>query len=141
MLKLDTWIEGYLSYLKQVRKISSGTIVDMRCTFRNVSRYIKDHFPEKKLWKLELEEFLQWVENEREKNRSTGTIAKDISHIRGLLEYSWRSGRTSRNVLDGFNLQDKKEPKIPPRALSMDEVEVLIKPIVLHFFNGLRSSY
>ncbi len=42
---------------------------------------------------------------ERQQGRTDSCLAKYLSHLRGLLDYAWRSGRSERNVLDGFSLQ------------------------------------
>jgi integrase/recombinase XerD len=52
-------------------------------------------------------------------------LAKYVSHVRGLLEYAWRSGRAERNVLDGFYLQDAKQRK-EPGSLTLEEAERLV---------------
>ena len=58
------------------------------------------------LWQLKLEDYLHWLEAERRQSgRPRASMAKYLSHLRGLLEYAWRSGRGERNVLDGFSLQ------------------------------------
>jgi len=50
---------------------------------------------------LTLEDYLHWLEAERQQHRTDASLAKYLSHVRGLLEYAWRSGRSQRNVLDG----------------------------------------
>jgi hypothetical protein len=59
------------------------------------------------LWRLTLQEYLQWFEAESGGARTEASLAKDASHLRGLLEYAWRSGRSERNVLDGLNLHQR----------------------------------
>ena len=51
--------------------------------------------------------------------------AKYLSHIRGLLEYAWRSGRCERNVLDGFSLQHTQRRGVP-KSLNLEEAEQLV---------------
>ncbi len=58
------------------------------------------------LWKLELLDFLRWVERERDAGRGGNSLNKNLSHLRGFLDYAWRSGRADRNVLDRFHLKD-----------------------------------
>ena len=99
---LDPWIEGYLDYLRDIRKCASGTVRDMRCSFRRVVRWMSQKHPGTPLWKLELRDFIRWIDAERSRNASAKTLAKALSHVRGLLEYSCRSERTDRNVLYGF---------------------------------------
>ena len=78
------------------------------------------------LWKLRLEDYLAWLDGERESGRSEHSLAKYLSHVRGLLNYAWRSGRADRNVLDGFQLQDAQQ-RSAPQALSVEEARRLIE--------------
>jgi site-specific recombinase XerD len=78
------------------------------------------------LWKLTLEDYLRWFEAEREGARSSGSIAKDSSHLRGLLEYAWRSGRSERNVLDGLNLHESVKQRAP-NFLTLEQAERLVR--------------
>lgn len=60
--------------------------------------------------------YLRWLEEERAMGRSAACLAKYVSHVRGLLDYAWRSGPAQRNVLDGFALKDDSARK-PRRRL------------------------
>lgn len=133
--RLDPWIDGYLSYLAEVRRIKPRTVVDHKCTFRRVVRMMASIRPEEPLWKLSLDDYLKWISEEREQGQSTNSIAKEISHLRGLLNYAWRSGRSDRNVLDGFQLADANR-KVEPRALSLEEA----KRLVLSCLKGNRKE-
>jgi site-specific recombinase XerD len=121
--RLDPLIEGYLSYLDKVGRKTSRTIIDVRCTLRRAIAGIGREVP---LWHLELEDYLHWLEAERQKGSTETTLAKYLSHVRGLLEYAWRSGRSHRNVLEGFNLAHTK-PRTPPKSLTLEEAERLIE--------------
>ena len=43
--------------------------------------------------------------------RTATSLAKYLSHVRGLLEYAWRSGRAERNVLDGFSFRTPRRAR------------------------------
>jgi integrase/recombinase XerD len=49
-----------------------------------------------------------------------------LSHLRGLLDYAWRSGRADRNVLDGFSMQDSQR-QVEPRSLTLEEAARLVQ--------------
>jgi site-specific recombinase XerD len=123
---MDPLIEGYLSYLGEIRRLSPRSLVDMRCTFNKANESLAAMGQQSELWKLTLEDYFRWIALEREKGKSSQTIAKQISHIRGLLDYAWRNNRADRNVLEGFNLQDVNR-KVPPRVLSVDEARRLVE--------------
>jgi len=78
------------------------------------------------LWKLSLEDYLQWLNQQREAGYSTQSLNKELSHLRGLLDYTWRSGRSDRNVLDGLTLEDTPRA-VAPRCLNLEQARQLIE--------------
>ncbi len=123
--RLDPWVEGYLEYQRTVRRLAPKSIIDRRCTLkRAVSALAKTH-PGVPLWKLSLEDYVRWINQQRESGYSAQSLNKDLSHLRGLLDYAWRSGRSDRNVLDGFSLQDGVRKQVP-KALSFEQARQLV---------------
>lgn len=122
---MDPLIEGYLSYLDKVGRKTPRTVVDVRCTLRRVVGGLERVRPGVDLWRLSLEDYLHWLEQERQLGRTEGCLAKYLSHVRGLLEYAWRSGRAERNVLDGFSLQHTQR-RTAPKFLNLHEAERLV---------------
>jgi len=122
---MDPLIEGYLSYLDKIGRKTPRTIVDVRCTLRRVIAGIEKIRPGVDLWRLGLEDYLHWLEEERQLGRTDSCLAKYLSHVRGLLEYAWRSGRAERNVLDGFSLQHTLKRTVP-KSLNLEEAERLV---------------
>ena len=100
---LDPLIEGYLTYLLKVARKAPRTVTDVRCTLRRALCGLAQLRPGVDLWHLSLQDYLHWLEAERRTGIASSSIAKSLSHIRGLLDYAWRSGRSDRNVLDGFS--------------------------------------
>jgi site-specific recombinase XerD len=125
--RMDPLIEGYLSYLDKIGRKTPRTIIDVRCTLR---RAITGLRPGVALWHLPLEDYLHWLEAERQKGCTETTLAKYLSHVRGLLEYAWRSGRTERNVLDGFSLQHTIR-RTPPKSLTLEDAERLVEATLI----------
>lgn len=123
--RLDCWLEGYLDYERDVRRLNRRSIIDKRCTLGKVAAFMARHRPGVPLWKLDLGDYLAYLNGQRERGASENVLAKQISHLRGALDYAWRSGKAHRNVLDGFSLQAGLR-KVPPRALSLDEAERLV---------------
>jgi integrase/recombinase XerD len=122
---LDPWLEGYLSYLAEVRRQAAGTIRDVRCTLHRVGEAMALHRPGVPLWKLDLKDYLQWIEEARQQGHSPKSLTKHLSHLRGLLDYAWRSGRADRNVLDGFQLQDGGARAVPS-FLTIEQARQLV---------------
>ena len=121
--RLDPVLESYLAYLAEVSKKKSGTIKDVRCTLKRVSKAMAKHG--RPLWKLDLADYVQWLEQERQFASST-SCCKFVSHIRCFLDYAWRGGKCDRNVLDGFYLQDSTIRKVPA-VLTLQEAARLIE--------------
>ena len=123
---LDPLIEGYLDYLADVARKASGTVRDVRCTLHRVSEAMQLLVPNRPLWKLELLDYLRWIEREREAGRRGNSLNKNLSHLRGFLNYAWRSGRSDRNVLDRFHLKDDGS-RTEPESLTIEEAAQLVK--------------
>jgi site-specific recombinase XerD len=123
---MDPLIDGYLSYLDKVGRKTPRTIVDVRCTLRRAISGLNKVRPDVDLWRLCLEDFLHWIEEERQLGRTESCLAKYLSHLRGLLEYAWRSGRAERNVLDGFSLQHSLK-RTAPKSLNLEEAQRLVQ--------------
>ena len=126
MTRFDPLIEGYLDYKKDVNKVAPGTLRDIRCSLNRVMRQMQYVRPDVSLWQLSFEDYLRYVELERQADASPRCINKYITHARGLLEYARRCGRADRNVLEGFYLQDG-ERRSPPRSLTLEEAQILIE--------------
>jgi site-specific recombinase XerD len=122
---MDPLIEGYLSYLDKVGRKAARTIIDVRCTLRRAIEGLEQIRPNADLWRLSLEDFLHWMEQQRQLGRTDSSLAKYLSHVRGLLDYAWRSGRCERNVLDGFSLQHTQR-RGAPKSLNLEEAEHLV---------------
>lgn len=135
---LDPLIEGYLSYLDKIGRKSPRTIVDVRCTIRKVIAGLGRIRPGVDLWRLSLQDFLHWLEEERQLGRTDSCLAKYLSHVRGFLEYAWRSGRAERNVLDGFSLQHTIRRTVP-KSLNLEEAERLVHATALPGPTGRRD--
>ena len=81
--QMDPLIEGYLSYLDKVGRKTPRTIIDVRCTLRRALCGLRSDTP---LWRLKLEDYLHWLEAERESGCTETSLAKYLSHLRGFLE-------------------------------------------------------
>lgn len=119
-------LQGYLDYLTDVGRKSPRTVIDVRCTLKRISQVLQQLKIQQPLQHVLLTDFLRWIEHERQQGRSSAHLNKQLSHVRGFLNYAWRSGRSDRNVLDGFQLQDASRPH-EPESLSLEEAERLIK--------------
>lgn len=124
--ELDAWVEGYLDYLRDVRRLANGTIRDARCSLRGICRFLNEQCDGRPVYKVRLEDTLRWINHIRDQGRTNQNIAKNLSHLRGLLDYAWRSGRTDRNVLDGFNMKPLYASAAPPLVLTIEQAKALV---------------
>ena len=124
--KLDAVTEGYLDYMQDVSRRAAGTIRDVRCTLGKFQRQMAERHTEIPLWKLKLEDYVHWLNDQRAAGTTPASLCKYLSHLRGLLDYAWRSGKSDRNVLDGFTLMDENHRR-PPAALSEEEARRLVQ--------------
>jgi integrase/recombinase XerD len=124
--EFDPVTEGYLEYAEAVKKLRHRTITDMRCTYRNLQEYMKYKRPGELIWQLNLDGYIMWIGEERNQGKKAKCLNKHLSHVRGLLEYAWQSGRLDRNVLDGFIIKDAYR-KQEPSVLSLVEAEKLVE--------------
>ncbi len=125
MSTLDPIIEGYLAYLREVSRKAPRTVVDIRSTIKRAAEAFEGRCPDIPLWKVPLVDYLQWIEQRRAEGQSVGSLAKEVSHLRGLLDYAWRSGRAERNALDGFNLHDAVKQQAP-NVLTIEQAQRLV---------------
>jgi len=123
---MDPLIEGYLSYLDKIGRKTARTIIDVRCTLRRAVAGLERVRPGVEFWHQKLEDYLRWLEDERRRGCTEASLAKYLSHVRGLLDYAWRSGRAERNVLDGFSLQHTLR-RVAPKSLTLEEAERLVQ--------------
>lgn len=124
--QLDPVIEGYLAYLAEVGRKAPRTVIDVRCTLKRLSEELDEAYKGQALWELPLEAYIRWLGRQRAKGRQSSSLAKSLSHTRGLLDYAWRIGRAERNVLDGFDLADDGR-RVPPDVLTESEARTLVE--------------
>ena len=123
--KLDPLMEGYLEYMGTVERRAAGTIKDIRCTLRRVSKAMAERHPDKPLWELKLTDFIAWLDQERRQGYSVLGLCKNTSHLRGFLNYAWRSGCSDRNVMADFYPEYRCASK-EPESLTIEEALRLV---------------
>jgi integrase/recombinase XerD len=123
---LDPLIEDYLEYLMEVGRKRHDTVKDVRCSLKRIRTAMAVLAPKKPIWKAPLVDLLRWMEHEREQGTSLASHLKYVSHLRGFLEYAWRSGHSDRNALDGFHTLDRSD-RTEPKSLSEAEAKQLIE--------------
>jgi len=51
------------------------------------------------LWHLALEDYLHWLEAERQCGCTESSLAKYLSHVRGLLESEWEKAHARHETI------------------------------------------
>jgi site-specific recombinase XerD len=125
-MRLDAPIESYLDYLTCVCHQPPREVADVRSTMQRICEAMSRHHPDVPLWQLGLPDYIQWIAQERQQARSPVRLNNDIRHLRDFLDHAWRSGRSDRNVLDGFRSQDAKQ-YVAICVLSWEEVRQIIE--------------
>lgn len=153
MSKIDPVISGFWDYCQNIKKLKHSTIKDMKCTFGKVVHFMESEGVEDFLWDLELEFFIRYINVLRARNERGTGISKQLSQIRSFLDYCWRVGHSTRNVLRGFEIKDNS-PRYQAKFLTEKEASKLIKScsrstrndrqerlmILLLYGLGLRTS-
>jgi len=124
--KLDPLMEGYLEYKQTVERRGKDTVKDIRCTLRRISQAMEELRPGKVLWELKLTDFIEWLDRERRRGYSTQGLCKNASHVRGFLEYAWRSGKADRNVMSRFYPEYRCKQK-EPESLTIEEALAMVQ--------------
>ncbi len=122
---LGATINGYLEYCATIKKLTHGTVKDIKCSINRLIIYCSESGLKKECWSLSLPEYIQWVNSCRDKGLSPNHINKNLSHIRGLIDYVWNLEKIDRNVLDGYYLKDseqRRDVEIP----TIDEAKKLV---------------
>ena len=124
--KLDPLMEGYLEYKETVERRKKGTVKDIRCTLGRISKAMEELRPGKVLWELKLTDFIEWLDRERRRGYSSKGLCKNVSHLRGFLNYVWRSGRADRNVMSQFYPEYRCQQK-EPETLTIEEALAMVQ--------------
>lgn len=116
---LGATINGYLEYCATIKKLTHGTVKDVKCSINRLIIYCAESGVNKECWALSLPEYIQWVNACRDNGLTAKHINKNLSHVRGLIDYVWNLEKLDRNVLDGYYIKDsdqRKDVEIPTIA-------------------------
>lgn len=119
-------LELYLQFIKLEKGLTNNSVVSYK---NDLERYLKYVWAEKKLKSLDgitlahIEEFLNFLVDEE--LLSAGSLARNISSIRGFHEFAVVEGMTNANPAELVELP-KKAHKLP-EVLSREEVEAMLE--------------
>ncbi len=124
----EIFMEGYFDYLLTVRRLKHESVKDVKCSFRRLREFTAIKGLRVEYYDLDRQDFVSFFNWCRDSGKSGQSINKYVAHFRTFLNYCWKVGKVSRNVLDGFSLIDNKR-RIPPSVLTIEQVEKLIKDL------------
>jgi site-specific recombinase XerD len=158
---LDPWIEGYLSYLGDVRRQSVFTVRDVRCTLRRVMGFMAHAHPGVRLEvsspdAVSTRGVLEYVEHLRTERRNGGSaVNRQVTILKNFYRAMVAMGHLepSENPMAHFP-RIKAQPRKLPVTLSEAEVrKLLVAPdeetvlgvrdraiITLLYGTGIRAS-
>src|SRR5690606_17675388 len=126
--KNNIFLEGYFEYLQEVRKLKKDSVKDVRCTFNRLAEHLELNGLRAFVWELEQDDFINFFMSQRRNGKSAGSISKFITHLRTFLNYCWKVGKVSRNVLDGYSIVDSNK-RVAPSVLSLEQIQQLISSL------------
>jgi integrase/recombinase XerD len=117
------YIDGYVNYLRKVKKSSENTVASYR---RDLSKFEK-YFAEKGITDLgEINETYinSYILDMEKQGMSMATVSRNIASIKSLYNYLMREGLVSANPAE--NIKPPKIVKKAPEVLTIGEVERLL---------------
>lgn len=125
MEAFDPIVASYIDYCLNIKKNKKLTVKDIRCSFGKLQNYLASERMDDFIWELDLAVFIRFTNVLRQKGERGSGISKQLSHIRGFLDYCWRVGHCDRNVLKNFDIKDDSSSYLA-RFLTEDEIKKLI---------------
>ncbi len=121
---MEEYINGFMTYLHNVKKMSENTELSYRRDLKKVSDYLKDQgiTDIKKVNATSLTGYVLYLE----KNKfSAATISRNIASLKAFYHYLMKEGIVDKDAAEELH-SPKIEKKIP-EILSMDEVVRLLE--------------
>lgn len=121
---MEKYIDGFITYLHNVKKMSENTELSYRRDLRKVSDYLKGQGIEdiSKVTSTHLTGYVMYLE----KNKfSAATISRNIASLKAFYHYLVKEGIVEKDAAD--ELHAPKIEKKLPEILSMDEVVRLLE--------------
>ncbi len=125
MISFDPVVIGFFDYCLNIKKLKTTTLKDMKCTFGKFVHFMESEEIKDFIWDLDLHVFIHYISALRSKGERGTSISKQLSQLRGFLDYCWRVGHSSKNVLKGFEVKDHSI-RYQARFLTEEEATKLI---------------
>lgn len=121
---MEEYIEGFITYLHNVKKMSQNTELSYRRDLRKVSDYL-DSQGIKDIKKVNATNLTSYVMYMEKNSFSAATISRNIASLKAFYHYLVKEGLVDTDAAEGLHAP-KIEKKLP-EILSMDEVVKLLE--------------
>lgn len=121
---MEEYIEGFITYLHNVKKMSQNTELSYRRDLRKVSDYL-DSQGIKDIKKVNATNLTRYVMYMEKNSFSAATISRNIASLKAFYHYLVKEGLVDTDAAEGLHAP-KIEKKLP-EILSMDEVVKLLE--------------
>lgn len=121
---MENYIEGFITYLHNVKKMSQNTELSYRRDLKKVADYLKEQGINdiKKVNATNLTSYVMYMEKN---NFSAATISRNIASLKAFYHYLVKEGIVDTDA--ALELHAPKIEKKIPEILSMDEVVKLLE--------------
>ena len=133
---MEEYITSFLYYLEHVKRASNNTIQSYERDLRYFTRYMKEegNIQMSELTDKKIEQYLNQL---KEKGKSTATISRTLASIRALCQYLVKEDVMGYNPARMIALP--KIEKKPPKVLSQEQICTLLEQPNIHDTKGIRD--
>lgn len=121
---MEQYIEGFISYLHNVKKMSQNTELSYRRDLKKVDEYLKGQGISD-VAKVSKDALAEYVSYMGKNNFSAATISRNIASLKAFYHYLIKEGIVKEDAAE--DLHAPKIEKKMPEILSMDEVVRLLE--------------
>lgn len=120
---METYLEGFIQYLKDIKKSSKNTILSYQRDLRKFFAYLQ----EARIWDItkvnqtNLNSYMLYMEKE---NFAASTVSRNIATLKSYFMYLFKQGIISQDPAD--QLKAPKIEKKMPGILTVEEVNLLL---------------
>lgn len=120
---MEEEISGFLSYLRQVKKLSENTVLSYKLDLRQLQTYLEQEqgigsFQE--VTEAHLKAYFDTLES----RKKSSTVSRSMSSIRALYHYLVKSGLVKEDMTQ--QLQSPKQYREMPEILTVEEAAALV---------------
>lgn len=121
---MEEEISGFLSYLRQVKKLSENTVLSYKLDLRQLQTYLEQEQGISSFQEV-TESQLKAYFDTLEFRKKSSTVSRSMSSIRALFHYLVKSGMVKEDMTQ--QLQSPKQYREMPEILTVEEAAALVE--------------